>query len=295
MTTDDTNGLTSILAPGAKVEKLAGGFKFIEGPIWFKEGYLLFSDIPANSIMKYTPDGKVSVFRTPCGSTNGHTLDLEGRLISCEHTGRRVSRTEKDGSVTLVADKIDGKRFSSPNDVVVKSDGSIWFTDPPYGLPNQTDGRETDCNGVYRLSKDGKLTLVARDFTRPNGLAFSPDESKLYIANSDTAENVLRVFDVKPDGTLTNGKLFADLQSPGKDGVADGLKVDTKGNLFTTGPEGEWVFNSSGKLLGKIIGPEVPANVAFGDADAKTLYITARTGLYSIRLQAPGIRPGTRN
>lgn len=285
-------GLSEIVETGARIEQIASGFKFTEGPVWHPIGYLLFSDIPADRIYKWTPgEGAPIVWRSPCGNTNGHTLDRQNRLVSCEHSGRKVSRTEVDGNISTLAERYMGARLSSPNDVVVKNDGSIYFTDPPYGLPNQGDGREVEQNGVYRLGVDGSLTLLTSS-TRPNGLAFSPDEKRLYIANSDPNENLLRVFDVQADGTLANGRIFADLKSPGKEGLADGLKVDRRGNIFTTGPEGVWVFTPEGKLLGKIVPPEVPANVAFGGSDGKTLFMTARTGLYSIRLKHPGILPG---
>lgn len=289
---DVSEGIDGILEPGTKVEKLAGDFKFTEGPVWVLDtsesgGYLLFSDIPDNAIYKWTPGSKPTIFRQPCGNTNGHTLDLEGRLLSCEHSGRRVSRTEKDGKITTLAERYEGKRLNSPNDIVVKSDGSIYFTDPPYGI--QKEQEELGFSGVYRIGKDGKLTLLTKEFPRPNGLALSPDEKKLYI--NDSQENIIQVFDVKPDGTLANGRLFADMKSPGKDGAADGLKVDVKGNIYTTGPEGVWIYAPSGKLLGKIIPPEVPANVGWGDKDYRTLYLTARTGLYRVRLQTPGVPP----
>ena len=290
---DTSTGIAGILEPGTKVEKLAGDLKFIEGPVWVPDkseqgGHLLFSDIPDNVIYKWSEGGKPTAFRQPCGSTNGHTLDKQGRLLSCEHTGRRVSRTEKDGKVVTLADTYEGKKLNSPNDIVVKSDGGIYFTDPPYGI--QKEQEELGFSGVYRIGKDNKLTLLTKQFPRPNGLAFSPDEKKLYI--NDSQENYIYVFDVKADGTLANGKLFANLTSPGKDGVADGLKVDIKGNLYTTGPEGVWIYAPEGKLLGKIIPPEVPANVGWGGKDYKTLYLTARTGLYRVRLNIPGVPPG---
>jgi len=283
------DGLRAIKDEGARIEKLAGGFKFVEGPVWDPRGFLLFSDIPADTIYKWMPGKeKPEVFRHPCGNTNGHTLDREGRLISCEHSGRRVSRTEKDGKVVTLVDRYEGKRLNSPNDVVVRSDGSLYFTDPPYGIPKEQE--ELGFYGVYRLAPDGKLTLLTREFVRPNGLAFSPDEKRLYVADSQA--NFVKVFDVRPDGTLANGRLFADMRSPGKDGAADGMKVDVEGNLYFTGPEGVWIYSPEGRLLGKIIPPEVPANLAWGDSDYKTLYMTARTGLYRVRLKIAGIRPG---
>ena len=281
----------AILPEDAEIEKIAGGFQFTEGPLWDRRGFLLFSDIPANTLYQWTPGyGEPVVFRRPTNHTNGNTFDLAGLLISCEHDGR-VSRTESDGTVITLADTSEGKRLNSPNDVVVKSDGGIYFTDPPYGLPKEKE--ELGFYGVYRL-KDGVLTLLTRAQTRPNGLAFSPDETRLYVANSDPNENVVFVYDVQPDGAITNQRLFADLRSPGKPGLADGMKVDIHGNLFTTGPEGVWVFTPDGTLLGKILLPEVPANLTFGDADFQTLYITAQTSVYRIRVQSAGIAPGNR-
>jgi gluconolactonase len=275
-----------ILPEGARIEKLAGGFRFTEGPVW-RDGTLLFSDIPANQIKQWAPDGKLSTFREPSGNSNGLTLDRQGRLIACEHGNRRVSRTEKDGKVVTLAERYDGKRLNSPNDAVVKSDGSIYFTDPPYGI--RTEQQELSFQGVYRLTPDGKLNLLVRDFDRPNGLALSPDEKVLYIADSSARMHV-RAFDVKSDGTLANGRVFAEMRT-GEDGAPDGMKVDREGRLYCTGPGGVWVFAADGKHLGTIKPPEVPANCGWGEADGKTLYMTARTGLYRIRLNAAGLRP----
>ena len=291
LSSSDSEAWKAILPEDAKIEKIAGGFQFTEGPLWDRRGFLLFSDIPVSTLYQWTPGyGEPVVFRQPTNHTNGNTFDLEGRLLSCEHDGR-LSRTEPDGTVLTLADTFDGKRLNSPNDVVVKSDGGIYFTDPPYGLLKEKE--ELGFYGVYRL-KNGVLTLLTKTQTRPNGLAFSPDETRLYVANSDPNENVVFVYDVEPDGTITNQRLFADLRSPGKAGLADGMKVDVHGNLFTTGPEGVWVFTPDGTLLGKILPPEVPANLTFGDADFKTLYITARTSVYRIRVQSAGIAPGNR-
>jgi sugar lactone lactonase YvrE len=279
------------IAPaGATVEKLAGGFRFTEGPVWDTTGFLLFSDIPAREIKKWTPDGKVTTFRKPSGYSNGLTLDREGRLIACEHGNRRVSRTEKDGTVVALADRYNGKRLNSPNDVVVKSDGSIYFTDPPFGLyaPFGPPGRqELPYQGVFRLSPDGKLTLLVANFQLPNGLCFSPDEKTLYV--DDSGRNHIRAFEVSADGTLANGRVFAAVHGPGSD-VLDGLKVDTEGNLYCTGPGGILVFSSQGQQLGSITVPETTSNCAWGDDDAQTLYSTAETSLYRIRLSIPGMR-----
>ncbi len=282
------NSLQAILDDNAKVEKVAGDFQFTEGPLWHPKGFLLFSDIPANTIYKWAPNKKPEIFRRPSGNANGNTLDREGRLLSAEHANRRVSRTEKDGSLVTLASQYEGKRLNSPNDLVVKSDGSIYFTDPPYGIKSEQE--ELGFYGVYRLASDGKLTLLVKDFVRPNGIAFSPDEKKLYV--NDSEKGHIRVFDVKSDGTLENGRLFAQLKDPAKKGVPDGMKVDQKGNVYSTGPGGIWVFSPSGNLLGRIEVPEVAANLAWGDGNYKTLYITANNSLYRIRLKIPGVRVG---
>ena len=285
------NRLEPIVDPGAEVQKLSGGFQFTEGPVWHPDGYLLFSDIPANTIYKWVPgSSEAVVYRQPSNHSNGLTLDRENRLVACEHD-RRVSRTEPDGTVVPIAERYQGRRLNSPNDIVSKSDGSIYFTDPPYGLPRQAEGKELDYNGVFRLAPDGALILLDDTFVRPNGLAFSPDEKTLYV--DDTAELHIRAFDVLPDGTLANGRLFADLRDPGKDGVPDGMKVDVQGNVFCTGPGGIWVLSPEGEALGRIEVPEVPANLAWGDADGKTLYITARSGLYCVRVKTGGVLPGS--
>ena len=272
----------------ARLELMAQGFEFTEGPVWFaEEQFLLFSDIPANRIMKLKRDGGVEVFREPSGNSNGLTRDQQGRLIACEHGNRRVTRTEDDGTITVLADQFEGKRLNSPNDVVVKSDGAIYFTDPPYGI--ERDQQEQPVQGVYRLSADGsRLALVADDFVCPNGLAFSPDEKQLYIDDSSDRCHI-RVFDVNPDGTLSNGRVSKDLKSK-RLGWPDGMKLDEAGNLFCTGPGGVWVIDSRGNHLGMILIPEIPSNCAWGDEDRRTLYITARTSVYRIRVNASGIK-----
>jgi len=270
----------------ARVEKVTGGFQFTEGPVWVPDGYLLFSDIPANRIYKWVPGAsQAEVWREPSGHSNGLTLDRRGRLVACEHD-RRVSQTETDGTVTAIAERYQGRRLNSPNDIVVRSDGSIYFTDPPYGLPEQKEGKELDFNGVFRLAPDGTLTLLDDSFERPNGLAFSPDESVLYV--DDSYGGHIRAFDVLDDGTLANGRVFADLRNPDAEGVPDGMKVDIEGNVFSTGAGGIWVVAPSGEVLGLIEVPEVPANLAWGGSDLKMLYITARTGLYRIQTQTGG-------
>jgi gluconolactonase len=279
-----------IVPEDAQVEQLGTGFNFTEGPLWVAAwGFLLFSDMPANRIRKWTPTEGVTDFRVPSGKSNGLTLNKQGRLIACEHANRRVSRTELDGSIVTIASHYEGKKLNSPNDVIVKSDGSIYFSDPPYGLTaefGELGEQELDFCGVYRLSPDGEtLTLLADDFAAPNGLAFSPDESLLYI--NDTERMHIRVFDVPEDGAIANGRLFA--EESGEDGAPDGMKVDSEGNVYVTGPGGIWVLNSAGEHLGTIELPEGAANFAWGDSDWKTLYITATTSLYRLRLNIKGI------
>lgn len=269
------------------LERVATGFRFTEGPIWIEEeGNLLFSDIPANRILRLTSGRRAATFREPSGNSNGLIRDKEGRLIACEHSQRRVTRTEKDGSIKTLTDKFQGKKFNSPNDVVVKSDGAIYFSDPSYGI--KPDEQEQPIQGVYRLSPDGKeLWLVAHDLARPNGLAFSPDEKKLYIDDSERGQ--IRVFNVEDDGSLSGGSVFHDMNvsSPG---APDGMKVDVEGHVFCTGAGGVWVFDTGGKHLGTIVTPEKPSNCAWGDSDWRTLYITAVTSIYKIRVNTPGIK-----
>ena len=284
--TEAEKAFREIIEADTPVEKIAGNFEFTEGPLWHPDGFLLFSDIPANTIYKWQPNNQIEVFRKPSGNANGNTFDREGRLITAEHSNRRVSRTEVDGQVVTLASEYQGKRLNSPNDLVVKSDGSIYFTDPPYGIKSQQ--QELDFFGVYRLGTDGTLTLLVDDFVRPNGIAFSPYETQLYVNDSQAGH--IRVFDVKPDGTLANGRIFAVQKDPNKPGVPDGMKVDSKGNVYSTGLGGVWVFSPGGNLLGIIEVPEVPANLAWGDRDYQTLYLTARNSLYRVRLKIPGLR-----
>jgi gluconolactonase len=287
--------LKDILAENAAVEKLSGGFRFTEGPVYeAATDTLVFSDIPADTLYRYSVVTRtVEKFRQPSGQANGNTRDRRGRLVTCEHENRRVSRTEADGTVVTLADTFENRRLNSPNDVVVKSDGSLYFTDPPYGLPDQKVGKEQEHNGVYRIAPDSSLTLLVADFARPNGLAFSPSEDTLYI--DDSQEQHIRAFDVAADGTLTNGRLFANMKAPDKKGNADGMKVDNEGRVFCTGAGGVWVFGPDGAHLGTIEIPEGPANVCFGDGDGKTLYITAHTSLYRLRLRNAGPVPGRKS
>ena len=282
--------LLDLIDADAELEQLGTGCEFTEGPVWHAEGkFLLFSDIPANQMKKWTAEEGITNFRVPSGKSNGLTYDKQGRLVTCEHANRRVSRTEADGTVVTIASHYEGKRLNSPNDVVVKSDGSIYFSDPPYGLTADygVEGeQDLDFQGVYRLSPDGQtLTLLVDDFDRPNGLCFSPDESILYI--DDTERLHIRAFDVQPDGTIANGRIFA--EEEGDDGVPDGMKIDAHGNIYLTGPGGIWIFDASGEHLGVLQTPERAANLGWGGDDWSTLFITASTSLYSIQCKVSGI------
>jgi len=283
----DEEAMTKLLAPDAELEKVAGGMKFIEGPVWMNDSsgsYLVFSDIPSNELKRWDAKNGLSTFRAPSNNTNGNTRDREGRLISCEHSARRVTRTEKDGSITVLADKFDGKRFNSPNDPVVRSDGSIWFTDPTYGTPSG-EAKEIDGRYVYRVDPETKrVTKVADGFDQPNGLAFSPDEKRLYVADSGKPHH-LRAFDVKDDGTLGGG---GDALCVIDTGIPDGIRCDEHGNIWSSAGDGVHVFTPDGKLIGKIKVPEGPANLCFGGDDGKKLFITARTSLYSIKTNVRG-------
>jgi len=291
----------NVVAPDAKLERLATGFQFTEGPVWHPDGFLLFSDPNTNVIYRYEPfTQNVSVYMTKSGYTgfdigdyhqpgsNGLAIDAEGRLIVCQHGNRRVIRHETKGPITVLSDNIQGQKLNSPNDLVLKSDGTVYFTDPPYGLPkNYNDSKkETPNQGVYRV-KNGKTELLSTNLGGPNGIAFSPDERFLYVSNWDIRDihhtKTLWRFEVDSDGKLINGKIFFDFSFTDGDEALDGIKVDKMGNIFVSAPGGVWVLSPEGKYLGKIVGPERPANMAWGDADGKTLYLTAHTGLYKIR------------
>jgi gluconolactonase len=301
-----TPAFDALVPRDAQIEKLADGYMFTEGPVWVRRGqpgpYLLFSDIPANAIRKWSPTEGTSDFmhpvfdgdpgdRSQVGS-NGLLIDSEGRLVLCEHGNRRVSRVETDGSLTVLADRYDGKRLNSPNDAVFHSNGWLYFTDPPYGLAGQDvdPDKELDFNGIYRVSPEGEVELLVRDQTRPNGLGLSPDERTLYVANSDRSDKVWYAYDVLEDGTLGSGRVFYDVNDQEAPGAADGMAIDRNGNLFATGPGGIWVISPDGTHLGSIQPDEVPANVSWGD-DGNTLYMTGRTGLYRIRLNTGGAIP----
>jgi gluconolactonase len=300
--------MDAIVGPNPKVFKLAEGFRFTEGPVWVRDGgYLLFSDPNSNTIYKYEPgrEGReLSVFRRPSGysgadiaeygqpGSNGLTLDPAGRLTINEHGNRRVTRLEKDGSLTVLADHYEGKRLNSPNDLVYRSDGTLYFTDPPFGLPRFFDDprKELAFSGVFSL-RGSRLQLVSTDFAGPNGIAFSPDEKYLYVTNWDDKKKVIMRYEANADGTLSNGKLFFDMTgAPGEDAL-DGMKVDRQGNLYVSGPGGLWVLSPEGKHLGTIIPPMHPHNLAWGDEDGRTLYLCARSGLYRMRLSVAGVRP----
>lgn len=274
----------------APVEQIATGCQFTEGPLWHAvERFLLFSDIPANKMRRWDADAGMTVFRDPSGKSNGLTYDKGGHLIACEHANRRVSRTTADGQVLTIASHYEGKRLNSPNDVVVKSDGSIYFTDPPYGLSaayGVESEKELDFQGVYRLAPNGDtLTLLVDDFDRPNGLCFSPDESILYI--NDTERMHVRAFDVQPDGTIANDRVFG--EEEGDTGKPDGMKADIHGNVYLTGPDGIWVFAPDGTHLGIILVPERAANLAWGGDDWKSLFITASTSVYRVECKIAGV------
>jgi gluconolactonase len=295
----------ALVPPGAKIEKLAGGFSFTEGPIWRPyvgegQGGLWFSDVIGNVTRQWTPDGKVIELLRPGGyngnslpaggfiGPNGATAGKDGTVIMCQHGNRRIVRITSDLKVTTIVDNFEGKKFNAPNDVVYRSDGSMYFTDPPYGLPLGDDDpmKELPFNGVFKLAS-GKLQVLIKDMTRPNGLAFSPDEKVLYVANSDDNYRIWNRYDVLPDGSVANGRVFANVSAEPEAGLPDGMKVDSRGNIWATGPGGIWVFTPDAKHLGTIKPPEQPANCAWGD-DGKTLYITAVTGLYRLKTSVVG-------
>ncbi|HET6795993.1 MAG TPA: SMP-30/gluconolactonase/LRE family protein, partial [Gemmatimonadales bacterium] len=294
-----------VLPRGSRLEKLAGGFQFTEGPVWHPEGYLLFSDPNANTIYRWSPEGSVSVFRTKSGysgfdigryhqpGSNGLTLDPAGLLTINEHGNRRVTRLEKTGKLTVLADRYNGRRLNSPNDLVYRSDGTLYFTDPPFGLPAtfQDPKKELPFSGVYMV-KGGKVTLLTQDLSGPNGIAFSPDEKYLYVDNWDLSRRVLMRYQVNPDGTLGTGTVFYDFTREREPVALDGIKVDVEGNVYVSAPGGVWILSPAGKALGRIVPPEHDANFAFGDNDGRSLYLTASTGLYRLRVGISGVRPG---
>ncbi len=281
--TDDLIGIVE----SNEAQRLATGMVFTEGPLWHPDGYLMFVDIRRSLIFKMTPGGEPEVVRENSGGSNGLTFDLQGRLIMCEGDGRRVTRMEADGTVTPLVERWEGKRLNRPNDVVGRSDGSLYFTDP--GMRIDAAERELDFAGIYRIAPDGTSAPVITEFEYPNGLAFSPDGSILYIANTRHSTHI-EAYDVMPDGSVSNRRVFADMSSNETDGVPDGMKVDVEGRVYCTGGGGCWVFDSSGKHLGIIRLPEIPANCAWGGPDNRTMFFTARTSVYSMRMTTPGTK-----
>jgi gluconolactonase len=279
------NESVSSLFESMAVERLATGFDFTEGPLWDPLGFYYFVDIWKSRFHRLRPGHEVELVREDTGQGNGTTFDLQGRILMCEGGARRVVRLEADGSTTVLAERFDGKRLNRPNDVICKSDGSIYFTDPSLRMPFEL--RETPHTGVYRIDTDGEISLFA-DCEYPNGLAFSPDESILYVSNTRWAQYI-HAFDMAPDGSMAHRRIFADMSSHEADGVPDGMKVDAEGRVFCTGPGGTWVFDSQGNHIGIIRTPEVPANLVFGGEDLRTLFFTARTSVYSMRVKTPGL------
>ena len=309
-----------IVPDSSPIEQVATGYTWTEGPVWTHEGYLLFADIPSNSIRRVAPGDSATIFLQPSGylgsapfggrepGTNGMTLDARGRLTVAGHGQRDVYRLESLGEPaahhTILADSYQGKRLNSPNDLVYRSDGALYFTDPPYGLPTQSDtdpAKELTVNGVYRLSaaldqapgappRRDRLQLLVGDLPRPNGIAFSPDERYLYVSNSGPRRFWMR-YPVNPDGTLGAGALFYDVSSDPRAGNPDGIKVDRAGNVYSSGPGGVWIFSAAGKHLATILMPERASNVNWGGPDGTTLFITASSSVYRIDLKIAGVRP----
>ena len=274
----------STILETTQAERLATGFVFTEGPLWHPDGFYYFVDVRSSVLYRLTPGRPHEVVREKTGGGNGTTFDLQGRLVLCEGENRRVTRTAGDGRIEVLMDRFEGKRLNRPNDVVCRSDGSIYFTDP--GLRVPLGERELPYAGVYRVAPDATQSLVA-DFEYPNGLAFSPDERRLYVANTRWAQYI-HVLELDAAGKMMRRRIFADMSSDETDGVPDGMKVDVEGRVYCTGPGGTWVFAPDGSPLGIIRTPEVPANLAFGGPDLKTLFFTARTSVYTMRVKVPG-------
>jgi gluconolactonase len=297
-------GVDAIVPPGAQLERVAGGFECTAGPVWTRDGALLFSSPITNVIYRWTPPGTVDVFRAKSGysgtdigrftqpGANGLAFDPQGRLTICQHGNRRIIRVEPHGNLTVLADRHDGKRLNSPNDLVYRSDGTLYFTDPPFGLPTTFDDskKELPHSGVYRI-RDGAVTLLDPALRGPAGIALSPDERHLYVGNRDPERKIVMRYPVDADGAAGRGEVFHDMTAaPGEDAV-DGLKVDRAGNLYVCGPSGIWLLSPEGTHLGTLRLPEHPHNLAWGDEDGQTLYVTATTSIYRIRLRIPGVRP----
>ena len=286
-----------LTVPIAHLDRLYDGCRWAEGPVWFEDGgYLVWSDIPNRRMLRWVPDVGVSVFRTDSNYANGNTRDMQGRLVTCEHGGRRVTRTEADGSITVIADQYDGKRLNSPNDVVVKSDGSVWFTDPTYGIMSDYEGHksEQEQKGCYVFRVDpatGTVSIVADDFVKPNGLAFSPDETILYIADSGVSHDPdgphhIRAFDVSNGESLTGSRVFAEIDP----GLPDGFRLDVDGNIWTSAFDGVHCYAPEGERLGKILIPEKVANLTFGGPKRNRMFITASTSLYAVYVGTNGVQ-----
>ena len=296
--------LDALIEPEATLERVASGFVFTEGPVWSGDGSLLFSSPNTNAIYRWHPSGRVTVFRAKSGYTgtdigrftqpgsNGLTFDPQGRLTICQHGNRRVIRVEPHGNVTVLADRFDGRRLNSPNDLVYRSDGTLFFTDPPFGLPGAfgDPDKELPFSGVFAVH-DGHVALVSDELEGPNGLAFSPDERYLYVGNWDPDRKVVMRYQLGPDCRVTDASVLYDMTGADGEDAIDGLKVDVDGNVYGCGPGGIWVISPAGTHLGTLRLPETPHNLAWGEADARSLYVTALTSVYRIRLQRPGIRP----
>jgi gluconolactonase len=297
--------LDDILPADAALERVATGFAFTEGPVWTRDGALLFSSPDTNAIYRWSPQGRVDVFRSKSGyagtdigryhqpGSNGLTFDPDGRLTLCQHGNRRVLRVEPHGNTTVLADRFGGRRLNSPNDLVYRSDGSLYFTDPPFGLPGvfADPDKELPFSGVFLVRPDGEVVLLDDELEGPNGLAFSPDERWLYVGNWDPVAKVIKRYEVLPDGRVGDASIFYDMTDAPGDDALDGLKVDVQGNVYACGPGGLWILSPDGERLATIGLPEEPHNLAWGDEDARTLYLTALTSIYRLRLRIPGIRP----
>ncbi|AFL51050.1 gluconolactonase [Sinorhizobium fredii] len=286
---------TNLIVGSARLEELYSGCRWAEGPVWFSDAnHLIWSDIPNQRILRWTPEGGVSIFRQPSNFANGHTRDRQGRLISCEHGTRRVTRTELDGSITVLAESYNGRRLNSPNDVVVRSDGTIWFTDPTYGILSDYEGHRAEpeqaTRNVYRLDPHaGEVEAIATDFNQPNGLAFSPDERTLYVADSGASHDErlprhIRAFDVVDGRGLENDRVFASID----DGIPDGIRTDLAGNLWSSAGDGVHCFAPDGSLLGKVLVPQTVANLTFGGPRRNRLFIAATRSLYSVYVAVTG-------
>ena len=283
----DSPKFWELVAKDAKLELVSGGMGFTEGPVWDPAGFVYVSDEVINKIFRIYPDGHKEELIS-LGDPDGNTYDNDHQLIDCASVLRAIIRIKPDGTYTVLADRYQGKRFNSPNDVVIGPDGAIYFTDPTSDLPKDQK-QELDFKGVFRLDAQGQVTLLTKELTEPNGLAFSPDGKRLYV--DDSAQKNIRVYDFQQDGTVRNGRIFGEESGAKGEGVPDGMRLDLAGNIYVTGPGGIWIWDSDGHHLGTILLPEQPANLAWGDSDSKTLYITATTSLYKLKTNATGFVP----